>query len=128
MTWYLFLKIFIYFIFYIIFIQGYSHTNSSEFKECSCESDYNIPMTEKSLQIKIESIPSVDGHTISIVDLNAIFFSIFRMVNVYNKLHRAMNMLEYFTCSEWNWSHNNLDLLKAAMTPEDQRVRSLDFF
>ena len=45
-----------------------------------------------------------------------------RMVNIYNRLHKSMNILEYFTVREWEWTHNNLDALKGAMSPGDQRV------
>ena len=51
----------------------------------------------------------------------------FRMVNIYNRLHKAMSVMEYFTMREWEWSHDNMDALKAAMTPEDQKVSGVWF-
>ncbi|OWF43207.1 fatty acyl-CoA reductase 1-like isoform X2 [Mizuhopecten yessoensis] len=44
-----------------------------------------------------------------------------RMVKIYNKLHRAMNSLTFFTTHSWEWTYNNLDMLKSQMTPEDKR-------
>lgn len=45
-----------------------------------------------------------------------------RMVKIYTKLHKSMEILEYFTTRSWDWTHANLDALKSSMTPEDQKV------
>ena len=46
----------------------------------------------------------------------------FRMVNLYQKLHRNMQALEWFILRQWVWTHGNMDMLKASMTTEDCRV------
>jgi len=44
------------------------------------------------------------------------------MVRMYAKLHKSMEILEYFTTRSWEWTHGHLDMLKSQMTPEDQKV------
>ena len=44
------------------------------------------------------------------------------MVNIYNKLHRTMMTLDFFTHNQWAWTHKNTDLLIESMTPEDREV------
>lgn len=46
----------------------------------------------------------------------------FRMVRTYAKLHKSMEILEYFTTRSWEWMHGHLDTLKSQMSPEDQKV------
>ncbi len=46
------------------------------------------------------------------------------MVRIYNKLHKAMTTLNFFTHNEWTWTHKNMDVLKSAMSPEDQKVKT----
>ena len=48
------------------------------------------------------------------------------MVRIYNKLHKAMTTLNFFTHNEWTWMHKNMDLLKHAMSPEDQKVKTCE--
>ncbi|CAE1301746.1 FAR [Acanthosepion pharaonis] len=52
--------------------------------------------------------------------------SFFRMVKIYNRLHRTMGTLTYFTCHSWEWTYNNLDMLKNQLLPEDRKVFYLD--
>jgi len=49
-----------------------------------------------------------------------------RMVKIYNKLHKAMRILEYFTIRSWEWTHDNSDLLKQDLNPEDQKTFYFD--
>ncbi|XP_033752679.1 fatty acyl-CoA reductase 1-like isoform X1 [Pecten maximus] len=44
-----------------------------------------------------------------------------RMVKIYNKLHRAMDSLTFFITHSWEWTYNNLDMLKSQMSPEDMK-------
>ena len=44
------------------------------------------------------------------------------MVKIYNKLHKGMEVLEWFTVRSWDWTHNNMDMLKSIMSAEDQKV------
>ena len=48
-----------------------------------------------------------------------------RMVRMYAKLHKSMEILEYFTTRSWEWTHGHLDLLKSQMTAEDQKVGTI---
>ena len=45
------------------------------------------------------------------------------MVRMYAKLHKSMEILEYFTMRSWEWTHGHLDTLKSQMSTEDQKVR-----
>ncbi|XP_076114354.1 fatty acyl-CoA reductase 1-like isoform X1 [Mytilus galloprovincialis] len=49
-----------------------------------------------------------------------------RMVKIYNKLHRAMGTLTFFTTHSWEWTYNNLDMLKSKLSPEDRRLFYFD--
>ena len=44
------------------------------------------------------------------------------MVRMYAKLHKSMEILEYFTTRSWEWTHGHLDALKSQMTQDDQKV------
>jgi fatty acyl-CoA reductase len=41
------------------------------------------------------------------------------MVQIYKKLHRSVDTMNYFTKRSWEWTHENPDILRGAMTPED---------
>ena len=58
------------------------------------------------------------------VEQNAIFVlvNVCRMVKTYARLHKSMEILEYFTTRSWEWMHGHLDTLKSQMSPEDQKV------
>jgi fatty acyl-CoA reductase len=49
-----------------------------------------------------------------------------RMVRTYAKLHKSMEILEYFTTRSWEWMHGHLDTLKSQMSPEDQKTFYFD--
>lgn len=49
-----------------------------------------------------------------------------RMMPIYNKLHKAMSTLEFFTRNQWQWSHHNVDMLKRVMSDEDRQVFYVD--
>lgn len=49
-----------------------------------------------------------------------------RMVKIYNKLHRAMGTLTFFTTHSWEWTYNNLDMLKNQLSAEDRKVFYFD--
>lgn len=48
------------------------------------------------------------------------------MVRTYAKLHKSMEILEYFTTRSWEWMHGHLDTLKSQMSPEDQKTFYFD--
>ena len=45
------------------------------------------------------------------------------MVKIYSKLHKGMEVLKFFTVRDWDWTHKNMDILRAAMSHDDQKVR-----
>lgn len=45
-----------------------------------------------------------------------------RMVRIYNKLHKALDTLEFFLRNEWQWERHNVDMLKRVMSEEDRQV------
>ena len=49
------------------------------------------------------------------------------MVQMYTKLHKYMETMEYFSTQSWEWTYDHLDMLKSQMTPEDQKVRICNF-
>ena len=49
-----------------------------------------------------------------------------RMVKIYNKLHRAMGTLTFFTTHSWEWTYNNLEMLKNQLSAEDRKVFYFD--
>ncbi|KAK3753857.1 hypothetical protein RRG08_006244 [Elysia crispata] len=49
-----------------------------------------------------------------------------RMVKLYNKLHRSIDCLKFFTCNEWQWSNSNHDMLKHQLLPSDLKVFYFD--
>lgn len=46
----------------------------------------------------------------------------FRMMKIFNRLHKSMLLLEYFTCQSWEWSSENMNMLMTQLSPEDRRV------
>ncbi|XP_046367983.1 fatty acyl-CoA reductase 1-like [Haliotis rufescens] len=49
-----------------------------------------------------------------------------RMVKTYNKLHRSMDILTYFTSNSWEWTYTNLDMLKSKLTAQDFKTFYFD--
>lgn len=49
-----------------------------------------------------------------------------RMVKIYNRLHKAIGTLTYFTMHSWEWSYSNLDMLTSHMSPEDKKCFYFD--
>lgn len=49
-----------------------------------------------------------------------------RMVKLYNKLHRSIECLKFFTCNEWQWATSNHDMLKRQLTPADFKTFYFD--
>ncbi|KAK6191389.1 hypothetical protein SNE40_003093 [Patella caerulea] len=49
-----------------------------------------------------------------------------RMVKVYNKLHRSMESLSYFTSHSWEWTNGNHDLLKSRLSEVDRKMFFFD--
>ena len=54
-------------------------------------------------------------------------FNAFRMVRIYNKLHKAIWTIGWVLLRDWEWTHSNFDMLLSHMSPEDKKVRPLFF-
>ncbi|XP_076450898.1 fatty acyl-CoA reductase 1-like [Babylonia areolata] len=48
------------------------------------------------------------------------------MMRIYNKLHKALDTLSFFTSNSWTWSNNNLDMLRHHLSPEDLKTFFID--
>ena len=55
-------------------------------------------------------------------ELFILSFDAFRMVRIYNKLHRSLWTIGWVLLRDWEWTHNNLDMLISNMSPEDKKV------
>lgn len=44
------------------------------------------------------------------------------MMRIFNRLHKAIGLLEYFSSQDWEWNSENLSMLMSQMTPEDRKV------
>lgn len=47
-----------------------------------------------------------------------------RMMKIFNRLHKSMMLLEYFSSKSWNWSSENMNMLMSQLSIEDKRVRT----
>lgn len=48
--------------------------------------------------------------------------SAFRMMRIFNRLHKAIGLLEYFSSQDWEWNSENMSMLMSQLTPEDRKV------
>lgn len=44
------------------------------------------------------------------------------MMRIFNRLHKAISLLEYFSSQDWEWNSENLSMLMSQLTPEDRKV------
>lgn len=44
------------------------------------------------------------------------------MMRIFNRLHKAIGLLEYFSSQDWEWNSENLTMLLGQLTPEDRKV------
>ena len=62
-----------------------------------------------------------------IIDLS---YSLFgkppRMVKIYNKLHRLLQTISFFTTQSWEWTYKNLDMLNTQLSADDRECFYLD--
>lgn len=54
--------------------------------------------------------------------LPSLFPSRYRMMRIFNRLHKAISLLEYFSSQDWEWNSENLSMLMSQLTPEDRKV------
>ncbi|KAL4660310.1 fatty acyl-CoA reductase 1-like, partial [Arapaima gigas] len=45
-----------------------------------------------------------------------------QIMRIFNKLHKAAGLLEYFSNQEWEWSSDNADMLMNQLSAEDQQI------
>ncbi len=48
--------------------------------------------------------------------------SLSRMMRIFNRLHKAISLLEYFSSQDWEWNSENLSIVMSQLTPEDRKV------
>jgi fatty acyl-CoA reductase len=49
-----------------------------------------------------------------------------RMVRIYKKIHKEIEVLKFFTMRDWQWTHSNIEMLRSHMSQEDQKVGNLN--
>ncbi|XP_077399615.1 fatty acyl-CoA reductase 1 [Vanacampus margaritifer] len=49
-----------------------------------------------------------------------------QMMRIFNRLHKAISLLEYFSSQDWEWSSENVSMLMAQMSPEDRKTFNFD--
>ena len=52
---------------------------------------------------------------------------IYSMVDMYTKLHKTMDVLNFFTTRSWEWTYTNNDLLTSQLSADDKQVGCLSF-
>ncbi|NXG10505.1 FACR1 reductase, partial [Sakesphorus luctuosus] len=50
----------------------------------------------------------------------------FRMMKIFNRLHRSMTLLEYFSTQSWTWSSDNMNMLMSQLNTEDKKLYNFD--
>ncbi|XP_043944137.1 fatty acyl-CoA reductase 2 isoform X2 [Protopterus annectens] len=49
-----------------------------------------------------------------------------RMMRIFNRLHKSMMLLEYFTSQSWEWSTENMNYLMGQLNAEDRKSFNFD--
>ncbi|KAJ6668447.1 hypothetical protein lerEdw1_011929 [Lerista edwardsae] len=49
-----------------------------------------------------------------------------RMMKIFNRLHRSMMLLEYFTSRTWEWSSDNMNMLMSQLSSKDKKLFCID--
>ncbi|KAI4802945.1 hypothetical protein KUCAC02_006512 [Chaenocephalus aceratus] len=49
-----------------------------------------------------------------------------QMMRIFNRLHKAIGLLEYFSSQDWEWNSENMSMLMSQLTPEDRRTFNFD--
>ncbi|XP_015271252.1 PREDICTED: fatty acyl-CoA reductase 1-like [Gekko japonicus] len=49
-----------------------------------------------------------------------------RMMKIFNRLHRTMTLLEYFTSRTWEWSSDNVNMLMNQLSTKDKKLYCFD--
>ncbi|GLD48333.1 fatty acyl-CoA reductase 1-like protein, partial [Lates japonicus] len=49
-----------------------------------------------------------------------------QMMRIFNRLHKAISLLEYFSSQDWEWNSENMSMLMSHLTPEDRKQFNFD--
>ncbi|XP_067347313.1 fatty acyl-CoA reductase 1 isoform X2 [Channa argus] len=49
-----------------------------------------------------------------------------QMMRIFNRLHKAISLLEYFSSQDWEWNSENMSMLMSQLTPEDRKTFNFD--
>ncbi|RXM30170.1 Fatty acyl-CoA reductase 1 [Acipenser ruthenus] len=49
-----------------------------------------------------------------------------RMMRIFNRLHKSMMLLEYFSSQSWEWNSDNMTMLMGQLSPEDKKIFNFD--
>ncbi|XP_069375748.1 fatty acyl-CoA reductase 1 isoform X4 [Paralichthys olivaceus] len=49
-----------------------------------------------------------------------------QMMRIFNRLHKAIGLLEYFSSQDWEWNSENMSMLMSQLTPEDKKKFNFD--
>ncbi|KAL7883033.1 hypothetical protein SRHO_G00006910 [Serrasalmus rhombeus] len=48
------------------------------------------------------------------------------MMRIFNRLHKAIGLLEYFSSQDWDWNSDNMNMLLNQLSPEDRKTFNFD--
>uniref|UniRef100_A0A8C7D2S0 Fatty acyl-CoA reductase n=1 Tax=Oncorhynchus kisutch TaxID=8019 RepID=A0A8C7D2S0_ONCKI len=49
-----------------------------------------------------------------------------QMMRIFNRLHKAIGLLEYFSSQDWEWNSENMSMLMSHLSPEDRKTFNFD--
>uniref|UniRef100_A0A8C8HZY8 Fatty acyl-CoA reductase n=1 Tax=Oncorhynchus tshawytscha TaxID=74940 RepID=A0A8C8HZY8_ONCTS len=49
-----------------------------------------------------------------------------QMMRIFNRLHKAIGLLEYFSSQDWEWNSENMNMLMSHLSPEDRKTFNFD--
>ncbi|KAG7455889.1 hypothetical protein MATL_G00245880 [Megalops atlanticus] len=49
-----------------------------------------------------------------------------QMMRIFNRLHKAIGLLEYFSSQDWEWNSENMNMLMGQLSPEDRKTFNFD--
>ncbi|XP_035280987.1 fatty acyl-CoA reductase 1 isoform X1 [Anguilla anguilla] len=49
-----------------------------------------------------------------------------QMMRIFNRLHKAIALLEYFSSQDWEWNSDNMSMLLSQLSPEDRKTFNFD--
>lgn len=49
-----------------------------------------------------------------------------QMMRIFNRLHKAIGLLEYFSSQDWEWNSDNMNMLMNQLSPEDRKTFNFD--